>query len=201
MISTPYYYEETLTGPVQRDVLSTLLSNRIMMIFDQITDDTACLIISQLLALEAKDPTKDIQIYINSPGGSVQAGLAVYDTMQYIKCDIATICVGQAASMGAFLLAAGTRGKRYALPNGTIMIHQIQMLGAIPYGQATDIQIQANMVADTKRQMNRLLARSTGKTEQEIELCTERDYYMTPEQARKFGLIDHIITKEAPRDV
>lgn len=197
MISMPYYYDEALANPV--DVLSALLSNRIIMLFDQITDDTACLIISQLLALEAKNPRADIQLYINSPGGSVQAGLAIYDTMQYIKCDVATICVGQAASMGAFLLAAGTKGKRYSLEHGSIMIHQAMC--AIPYGQATDIQIQAEIVADIKRQMNRLLARSTGKTEKEIQMNTERDYYMTPEQAKAFGLIDHIVTKEVACDV
>lgn len=191
MISMPCLYEDTPTGTVQRDPFSLLLSHRIVLLFDQITDDTAGLIVAQLLALEAKDPRKDIQLYINSPGGGVRAGLAIYDTMRHIKADVATVCVGQAASMGALLLAAGTKGKRYSLENGSIMIHQA--LGAIGYAQATDIQIQANMMADTKRQLDRLLARSTGRTEEEIERCTERDHYMTPKQAKEFGMIDHII--------
>lgn len=191
MISMPCIYEETPTGIVQKDAFSLLLSHRIILLFDQITDDTACMIVAQLLALEAKDPKKDIQLYINSGGGGVRAGLAIYDTMRHIKADVATVCVGQAASMGAFLLAAGTKGKRYSLENSSIMIHQA--LGAIGYAQTTDIQIQANMMADTKRQLNRLLAGSTGRTEDEIERRTERDHYMTPEQAKEFGLIDHII--------
>lgn len=191
MLSMPSLYEDTPTGVIQRDPFSLLLSHRVVMLFDQITDDAACLIIAQLLALEARDPNKDIQLYINSPGGSVRAGLAIYDTMRHIKPDIATICVGQAASMGAFLLAAGTKGKRYSLENGSIMIHQA--LGAIGLAQAADIQIQANMMTDTKRQLDRLLARSTGRTEEEIARRTDRDHYMTSEQAKEFGLIDHII--------
>lgn len=187
----PCFYEETLTGTVQKDALSILLSNRIIMIFGPITDDMACLVVSQLLALEAMDSEADIQMYINSAGGSVRAGLAVYDTMRKIKPDVATVCVGQAASMGAFLLAAGAKGKRYSLANSSIMIHQ--MLGAISYAQTTDIQITAKMMADTKKQLNRLLAASTGKTEAEIEMYTERDNYLTPDKARDFGLIDHII--------
>ena len=187
----PCFYEETLTGTVQKDALSILLSNRIIMLFGQITDDTACLVVSQLLALEAMDSEADIQMYINSVGGSVRAGLAVYDTMRRIKPDVATVCVGQAASMGAFLLAAGTKGKRYSLANSILMIHEAA--GTIPYAQTTDIQITAKMMADTKRQLNLLLADSTGKTEAEIEMYTERDNYMTPAQARDFGLIDHII--------
>lgn len=164
------------------------------MLFEPITDDTALVVVSQLLALKAKNPDEDIQMYICSPGGSVRAGLAIYDTMRHVqcgKCGIATICVGQAASMGAFLLAAGTKGKRYSLENSSIMIHQA--LGSIPYAQTTDIEIQAQMMTDVKRQLNRLLARSTGRDETEIERCTERDYFMTPEQAKAFGLIDHVI--------
>lgn len=187
----PCFYEETLTGTIQKDALSILLSNRIIMLFGQITDDTACLVVSQLLALEAMNPDEDIQIYINSAGGSVRAGLAIYDTMRKIKPDVATVCVGQAASMGAFLLAAGTKGKRYSFANSVLMIHQAA--GAIPYAQTTDIQIQAQMMADSKRQLTHLLASSTGQTEAAIEMSTERDNYMTPEQARDFGLIDHII--------
>ncbi len=194
MLPTPAYLEKGLSGTKQIDIFSKLLSDRIIMLFDKIDDDTAGIIIAQLLFLEAADPEKEIRIYINSPGGSVDAGLAIYDTIRHIKCDVSTLCVGSASSMGAFLLAAGTKGKRYSLENSTIMIHQA--LGAIPYAQATDIKIQADRIAFTKNRLNQLLAKLTGKTEEQIAKDTERDYYMTPFEAKEYGIIDEVIVDE-----
>ena len=194
MLINPNYYDGAAAGTNLKNAFSVLLSNRIILLFDQISDDVACSVIAQMLALDAEDPDQDIQLYIHSPGGSVRAGLAVYDVMRRLHCDVATVCVGQAASMAALLLAAGTKGKRYSLENGSIMIHQA--LGAIPYGQATDIRIQAQMIEATKNQMNRLLAQATGKSEAEIEACTDRDTYMTPQDAKAFGLIDEVIRND-----
>ncbi len=194
MIPTPIFYENTIAGTKQWDVFSKLLSNRIIMLFDQIDDHTACTVISQLLFLEAMDPEKDIRIYINSPGGSVKAGLAIYDTMKHIKCDVATYCVGEASSMGALLLAAGTRGKRYSLENSSIMIHQ--PMSAISYGQTKDIMIHAQLIAETKTRLDRILASLTGKTEKQISEDTDRDYFMTSLQAKEYGIIDEVITDE-----
>lgn len=194
MIPTPIFYENTTAGTKQWDVFSKLLSNRIIMLFDQIDDHTACTVISQLLFLEAMDPEKDIRIYINSPGGSVKAGLAIYDTMKHIKCDVATYCVGEASSMGAFLLAAGTRGKRYSLENSSIMIHQ--PMSAISYGQTKDIMIHAQLIAETKTRLDRIFASLTGKTEKQISEDTDRDYFMTSLQAKEYGIIDEVITDE-----
>ena len=194
MIPTPLYFEKGLSGTVQYDIFSKLLSDRIIMLFDTIDDNVACVVISQLLFLESVDPKKEIRIYINSPGGSVKAGLAIYDTIRHIKCDVSTLCVGEASSMGAFLLAAGTKGKRYSLENSTVMIHQA--LGAIPYCQAADVKIQADLIASTKHTLDRLLAKMTGKTEEQIAKDTERDYYMTPLQALEYGIIDEVITDE-----
>lgn len=194
MIPTPIFYENTSAGTKQWDVFSKLLSNRIIMLFDQIDDHTACAVISQLLFLEAMDPEKDIRIYINSPGGSVKAGLAIYDTMKHIKCDVATYCVGEASSMGAFLLAAGARGKRYSLENSSIMIHQ--PMSAISYGQTKDIMIHAQLISETKTRLDRIFASLTGKTEKQISEDTDRDYFMTSLQAREYGIIDEVITDE-----
>lgn len=194
MIPTPVYTEESLTETTQRDIFSTLLSDRNIMLFDQINDNVACVVISQLLFLEAAAPDKDITILINSPGGVVSSGLAIYDMIRHLKCDVSTVCVGQAASMGAFLLAAGTKGKRYAMENSSVMIHQA--LGGIQFGQATDVQIQAENLIFTKKQLNRLLAKMTGRSIEEIERDTERDFYMTPEDAIKYGIIDEVITDD-----
>lgn len=194
MIPTPVYTEESLTETTQRDIFSTLLSDRNIMLFDQINDNVACVVISQLLFLETAAPDKDITIFINSPGGVVSSGLAIYDMIRHLKCDVSTVCIGQAASMGAFLLAAGTKGKRYAMENSSIMIHQA--LGGIQFGQATDVQIQAENLIFTKKQLNRLLAKMTGRSIEEIERDTERDFYMTPEDAIKYGIIDEVITDD-----
>lgn len=161
------------------------------MLFDQIDDNVACVVIAQLLFLEAAAPDRDITLFINSPGGVVSSGLAIYDAMRHLKCDVSTVCMGRAASMGAFLLSAGTRGKRYSMENSSIMIHQA--LGGIQFGQATDVKIQAENLIFTKRQLDRLLARTTGKSEEEIARDTERDFYMTPEEAVKYGIIDEVI--------
>lgn len=194
MIPAPLYLEKGLSGTVQYDIFSKLLSDRIIMLFDKIDDNTACVVISQLLFLESVDSKKEIRIYINSPGGSVKAGLAIYDTIRHIKCDVSTLCVGEASSMGALLLAAGTKGKRYSLENSSIMIHQA--LGAVPFGQATDIKIQAELIALTKSKLDKLLAKMTGKTEEQISKDTDRDYYMTPFQAVEYGIIDEVIIDE-----
>ena len=189
----PYIVEQTGRGERSYDIWSRLLKDRIIFLGGPIDDDTANLVIAQMLFLEAEDPDKDIFLYINSPGGSVSAGLAIYDTMQYLKCECATICVGLAASMGAFLLAAGAKGKRKALPNSEIMIHQPSG-GA--QGQATDIRIHAEQIIRIREQLNRILAERTGQPLETIEQDTERDNFMTPEQAKEYGLVDEII---APR--
>ena len=190
MSFVPYVIEQTSRGERSYDIYSRLLNDRIIFLGEEVTDLTASLVVAQLLFLEAEDPGKDIQLYINSPGGSVSAGMAIYDTMQYIKCDVSTICLGMAASMGAFLLAGGTKGKRYALPNSTIMIHQPSG-GA--QGQATEIQIVADHIAKTKRTLNEILAANTGQPLEVVERDTDRDNYMTAEEAKAYGLIDGVV--------
>ncbi|MBP3736389.1 MAG: ATP-dependent Clp endopeptidase proteolytic subunit ClpP [Lachnospiraceae bacterium] len=185
----PIVVEQTGQGERSYDIYSRLLKERIILLGNEVTDLSAELIIAQMLFLEGEDPEKDIQFYINSPGGSVSAGMAIYDTMHYVKCDVSTICVGMAASMGAFLLAGGTKGKRYALPNAEILIHQ--PLGGAQ-GQASDIAIQAAHMARIKENLNRLLAQNTGKSIEEIARDTDRDNWMTSEEALQYGLIDHI---------
>ena len=187
----PYVIEQTGTGERSYDIFSRLLKERIIFLGDQVTDASAELIVSQMLFLEGEDPDKDIQFYINSPGGSISAGMAIYDTMQFVKCDVSTICVGMAASMGSFLLAGGTKGKRYSLPHSEILIHQ--PLGGTE-GQASDIAIQAAHMAAIKERMNRLLAQNTGQPYEKIVKDTDRDNWMTPEQALEYGLIDRIYT-------
>ena len=190
MSSVPYVIEQTSRGERSYDIYSRLLKDRIIFLGEEVNDVSAGLIVSQLLFLEAEDPGKDIQLYINSPGGSVTAGMAIYDTMQYIKCDVSTICLGMAASMGAFLLAGGAKGKRFALPHSTIMIHQPSG-GA--QGQATEIQIVADHIAQTKRTLNELLAANTGQPIEVVERDTDRDNYMTAEEAKAYGLIDGVV--------
>ena len=190
MSLVPYVIEETSRGERSYDIYSRLLKDRIIFLGEEVNDVSAGLIVSQLLFLEAEDPGKDIQLYINSPGGSVTAGMAIYDTMQYIKCDVSTICLGMAASMGAFLLAGGAKGKRFALPHSTIMIHQPSG-GA--QGQATEIQIVADHIAQTKRTLNELLAANTGQPIEVVERDTDRDNYMTAEEAKAYGLIDGVV--------
>ena len=192
MSLVPYVLEQTSRGERSYDIFSRLLNDRIIMLNDQVDNASASVIIAQLLYLEGQDPEKDISFYINSPGGSVSAGLAIYDTMQYIKCDVSTICMGMAASMGAFLLAAGAKGKRYALPNSEIMIHQ--PLGSAE-GQATDILIHANHIKHIRSNINKILAEETGKPLEVIEHDTERDNFMTAAEAAEYGLIDKVITK------
>lgn len=184
--------EQTSRGERSYDIFSRLLNDRIIMLSDEVNDVTASLVVAQLLYLEAQDPDKDIQFYINSPGGSVSAGLAIYDTMQYIKSDVSTICVGLAASMGAFLLAAGAKGKRIALPNAEVMIHQPS--GGFR-GQATDIQIHAEKIIKTKERLNTILAENTGRSFEEVRDASERDNFMTAEEAKEFGLLDKVIFK------
>ena len=186
----PMVIEQTGHGERSFDIFSRLLNDRIIFLSDEVNDTTASLVVAQLLFLEAQDPDKDIAFYINSPGGSVTAGMAIYDTMNYIKCDVSTICIGMAASMGAFLLSSGTKGKRIALPNSEIMIHQ--PLGGAR-GQATDIKIQADLILRTRDNLNRILAENTGKSIDEIARDTERDNFMTAEQAAAYGLIDRVI--------
>ncbi len=195
MSTIPYVMEQTSRGERSYDIFSRLLSDRIVFLGEEVSDASASLIIAQMLFLEAQDPQKDIQLYINSPGGSVSAGFAVYDTMQYIKCDISTICIGLAASFGAFLLAGGTKGKRMALPNAEIMIHQPAIHGNGIEGQATDIKITSDHIQKSKERLNSILAKNTGKTMEEIVLATERDNYMSPAEAVDFGLIDKIIDR------
>lgn len=192
MTLIPYVLEQTSRGERSYDIFSRLLNDRIIMLNDQVDDASASVIIAQLLYLEGQDPDKDISFYINSPGGSVSAGLAIYDTMQYIKCDVSTICMGMAASMGAFLLSSGTKGKRFALPNSEIMIHQPSG-GA--QGQATDILIHANHIKRTRSNLNKILAENTGKPLEIIERDTERDNFMSATEAAEYGLIDKVITK------
>ncbi|WP_310605114.1 ATP-dependent Clp endopeptidase proteolytic subunit ClpP [Anaerosporobacter sp.] len=191
MSLVPYVIEQTSRGERSYDIYSRLLKERIIFLGEEVTDVSASLIVSQLLFLEAEDPGKDISLYINSPGGSVTAGMAIYDTMQFIKSDVSTICMGMAASMGAFLLAGGAKGKRLALPNAEVMIHQPSG-GA--RGQATDIKIVADNILRTKKKLNDILAQNTGKPVEIIEVDTERDNYMTAEEAKEYGLIDSIIT-------
>ena len=186
----PMVIEQTNKGERSYDIYSRLLKDRIIFLGGEVTDDEANLIVAQMLFLEADDPDKDISLYINSPGGSITAGMAIYDTMQYIRCDVSTICIGMAASMGAFLLAAGAKGKRRALPNGEILIHQ--PLGGAR-GQATEVAIHAEQLIKTREKMNKILADRTGQTVEQIALDTERDHYMTAEEALKYGLIDEII--------
>ena len=190
----PMVVEQTGRGERSYDIFSRLLNDRIIFLSDEVNDATASLVVAQLLYLEAQDPDKDISFYINSPGGSVTAGMAIYDTMNFIKCDVSTVCIGMAASMGAFLLSAGTKGKRFALPNSEIMIHQ--PLGGAK-GQATDIKIQAELMHRTRDRLNAILAKNTGKSIDEIARDTERDNYMTADEALAYGLIDKVIDKHA----
>ena len=190
MSLVPYVIEQTSRGERSYDIYSRLLKDRIIFLGEEVNDVSANLIVAQLLFLEAEDPSKDIQLYINSPGGSVTAGMAIYDSMQYIKCDVSTICLGMAASMGAFLLSSGAKGKRYALPNSTIMIHQPSG-GA--QGQATEIQIVADQIAKTKKKLNEILSANTGQPLEIVEKDTDRDNYMTAEEAKAYGLIDGVV--------
>ncbi|MBO4355622.1 MAG: ATP-dependent Clp endopeptidase proteolytic subunit ClpP [Clostridia bacterium] len=189
----PTVIEKTAGGERAYDIYSRLLNDRIIFLSDEVNDVTASLVVAQLLFLEAQDPEKDISLYINTPGGSVSAGLAIYDTMNFIKCDVSTICVGLAASMGAFLLSSGAKGKRFALPNSEIMIHQ-PLVGGMQ-GQATDIKIHAEQLLKTKEKLNEILAKNTGKTLEEITADTERDNFMTAQEAEVYGLIDKVIEK------
>ncbi len=188
----PYVIEQTNRGERSFDIYSRLLEDRIIVLSEEVTDASASVIIAQLLYLEGQDPEKDISFYINSPGGSVSAGLAIYDTMQYIKCDVSTICMGMAASMGAFLFSAGAKGKRYILPNAEVMIHQ--PLGGAQ-GQATEIEITARHILQTKERLNKILAANTGKTVEEIYADTDRDNWLTAEQAVEYGIADKVIEK------
>ena len=192
MSLVPYVVEQTSRGERSYDIFSRLLNDRIVMLTEEVNDTSASLVVAQLLYLEGQDPTKDISLYINSPGGSVTAGMSIYDTMQYIKCDVSTICMGMAASMGAFLLAAGAKGKRMALPNSDIMIHQPSG-GA--QGQATDILIHANHIARTKKKLNEILAERTGQPLEVIERDTDRDNFMSAQEAADYGLVDKVIYK------
>lgn len=188
----PYVVEQSSRGERSYDIFSRLLNDRIIMLFDEVNDATASLVVAQMLYLEAQDCDKDIQLYINSPGGSVTAGMAIYDTMQYIKCDVSTICVGMAASMGAFLLSSGAKGKRLALPNAEIMIHQPSG-GA--QGQATDIEIQANRVLAMKKKLTQILADNAGKDFETVKADCERDHFMTADEAMAYGIVDKVISK------
>ena len=190
----PYVIEQTSRGERSYDIFSRLLKERIIFLGEEVNDVTSSLIVAQMLFLEAEDPEKDIQFYINSPGGSVTAGMAIYDTMQYVKCDVSTYCMGMAASMGAFLLAGGTKGKRLALPNAEIMIHQ--PLGGAQ-GQATEIEIAAKHILQTKKKLNEILAENTGKDYDVIAADTERDNWMTAEEAKEYGLIDRVVYKRS----
>lgn len=189
----PYVVEQTGRGERSYDIYSRLLSDRIIFLGEEVSDHSAGVIIAQMLFLEAQDPGKDIQFYINSPGGSVSAGLAVYDTMQYLKCDVSTICLGMAASFGAVLLAGGAKGKRMALPNAEIMIHQPAIHGNGIQGQASDIKIMSDYIQRSKKRLNQILAEHTGRTVEEITSATERDHYLSAAEALEFGLIDQII--------
>ena len=192
MSLVPYVVEQTSRGERSYDIFSRLLNDRIVMLSEEVNDTTASLIVAQLLYLEAQDPDKDIQFYINSPGGNVTSGLAIYDTMQYIKPDVSTICIGMAASMGAFLLSSGAKGKRIALPNAEIMIHQPS---GGSRGPCTDIQIQAEQILKIKQRLNKILASNTGKSVEQVEADCERDHFMTAEEAQNYGLIDKVIYK------
>ena len=190
MSLVPYVVEQTSRGERSYDIFSRLLNDRIIFLSEEVNDVTASLVVAQLLYLEAQDPDKDIQFYINSPGGSVTAGMAIYDTMQYIKCDVSTICIGMAASMGAFQLSSGTKGKRIALPNAEIMIHQ--PLGGAQ-GQATDIEIHARRILEMKQRLTKILAENAGKDVETVARDCERDYFLTAEEAKEYGLIDKVI--------
>ena len=192
MALVPYVIEQTNRGERSYDIFSRLLSDRIIVLSDEVNDATASLVVAQMLCLEGHDPDKDISLYINSPGGSVTAGFAIYDTMQYIKCDVSTICMGMAASMGAFLLSSGAKGKRIALPNSTIMIHQ--PLGGAQ-GQATEIKIVADQILKTREKLNQILAENTGKPIEQIAIDTERDNYFTAQEAMDYGLVDKVLYK------
>lgn len=193
MSYVPYVIEKNDRGERSYDIFSKLLSDRIIFLGEEVSDASAELITAQLLYLEAEDPERDIQLYINSPGGSVSAGFAIYDTMQFIKCDVCTLCIGLAASFGSFLLAGGTKGKRMALPNAEIMIHQPAVSGGIQ-GPASDIRIMSEHIQRSKRRLNRILAQNCGRTEEEVERDTDRDHFMTAQEAKEYGLIDKIIT-------
>ena len=198
MSLVPYVVEQTARGERSYDIFSRLLNDRIIMLSEDVNSTTASLVVAQLLYLEGQDPEKDINFYINSPGGSITDGMAIYDTMRYIKCDVSTICVGMAASMGAFLLASGTKGKRFALPNSEILIHQPLISGGQGgglSGQASDIQIHANHLVQIKKKMNRMLSEYTGQPLEVVEKDTDRDNYLTAEEAKAYGLIDEIIVK------
>ena len=192
MSLVPYVIEQTSRGERSYDIYSRLLKERIIFLDGEVNDASASVIVAQLLFLEAEDPNKDIHLYINSPGGSVTAGMAIYDTMNYIKCDVSTICIGMAASMGAFLLAAGKKGKRFALPNSTIMIHQ--PLGGVQ-GQASDIKIHTDYLLMIKDKLNRILSENTGKPLEQVEKDTDRDNYLSAEEAKEYGLVDEVIEK------
>ena len=192
MSLVPMVVEQTNRGERSYDIFSRLLNDRIIILCEDVNDTTAGLVVAQMIYLEGQDPEKDINFYINSPGGSISAGMAIYDTMQFVKCDVATTCIGMAASMGAFLLSSGAKGKRFALPNSEIMIHQPLMSG--PQGQATDIKIRADWLQRTKEKLNRMLADNTGKPLEQIQMDTERDNFMSAEEALSYGLIDRIIT-------
>ena len=193
MALVPYVVEQTSRGERSYDIYSRLLNDRIIMLCDQIDDATASVVIAQMLYLEGQDPEKDIDLYINSPGGVITAGMAIYDTMQYIKCDVSTICIGMAASMGSFLLSSGAKGKRFALPNSEIMIHQPLISGGLS-GQCTDIKIHSDHLVRTREKLNTILAQNTGKSIEQIREDTERDNFMYAEEAMKYGLIDKVIT-------
>lgn len=195
MSLVPYVVEQTSRGERSYDIFSRLLNDRIILLSEEVNDTTASLVVAQLLFLEAEDPEKDIQLYINSPGGSVTAGMAIYDTMQYVKPDVSTICIGMAASMGAFLLSSGAKGKRIALPNAEIMIHQPS---GGSRGQATDIQIQAQHIQKTKEKLNRILAENSGQPLEKVERDCERDHFMSAEEAKDYGLIDRVIHSRQP---
>ena len=192
MSLVPIVVEQSSRGERSYDIYSRLLKDRIIVLSDEVNDVTASLIVAQMLFLEAEDPDKDIQLYINSPGGSVTAGMAIYDTMQYVKCDVSTICVGMAASMGAFLLAAGAKGKRFSLPNSTIMIHQ--PIGGAK-GQATDIKIHAEWILKVKKSLNEILSERTGQPLSKVEIDTERDYFMSAAEAKEYGLVDQVMER------
>lgn len=195
MSTIPYVIEQTGKGERSYDIYSRLLADRIIFLGEEVSDVSASLVIAQMLFLEAQNPEKDIQLYINSPGGSITAGFAIYDTMQYIKCDVSTICIGLAASFGAFLLAGGAKGKRIALPNAEIMIHQPAIHGNGVKGQATDIKIMSEHILKSKKRLNHILAENTGKPEEEVTADTERDHYMSAKEALQYGLIDKVLNK------
>lgn len=199
MALVPMVVEQTNRGERSYDIYSRLLEDRIIFLADQVDDATSSLVVAQMLYLESKDPDKDIQFYIDSPGGSITAGMAIYDTMQYIKCDVSTICIGMAASMGAFLLAAGQKGKRFALPNSEVMIHQPLISGGGLSGQTTDIKIYSDHLVKTKEKMNRILAERTGQTYEKLCEDTERDNFMSAEEAKAYGIIDDVIAPRASK--